>query len=86
MRIVSARDANQGFSRILADVERGETFLITKNGRTVAELRPRPEDPRMDREWLAAHRRLVALVRSWPDRGYRVGPITGDDKHGDAPP
>ncbi len=85
MRVVTVREANQGFSRILAEVETGETILITKNGRTVAELRPHPDDPRMDAEWQAAHRRLVERLRSWPDRDYRVGTITEDDKYGDAP-
>jgi len=85
VRVVSVREANQRFSRILADVEKGETFLITKNGHTVAELRPRPDDPRSDPEWRAAHRHLVDVLRSWPDRGTRVGPISEDDKYGDAP-
>jgi prevent-host-death family protein len=40
MRSVSAREANQGFSKLLADVEAGETVAITKHGRKVAELRP----------------------------------------------
>jgi antitoxin (DNA-binding transcriptional repressor) of toxin-antitoxin stability system len=83
MRIVSVRDANQRFSRILSDVEKGETFLITKNGHTVAELRPRGDDARLDPEWRAAHRRLVDVLGSWPDRGARVGAITEDDKYGD---
>ena len=83
MRVVTVREANQGFSRILADVEKGETFLITKNGHTVAELRPHPDDPRRDPEWQAAHHRLVEHLRSWPDRGYRVGAVTEDDKYGD---
>jgi prevent-host-death family protein len=85
LRVVTVREANQSFSRILAEVETGETILITKNGRTVAELRPHPDDPRMDPEWQAAHHRLVERLRSWPDRGYRVGAISEDDKYGDAP-
>lgn len=84
MRSMTARDANQNFSKILAEVEKGETVLITKNGKTVAELRPRPDDPRDDPEWRAAYDRMVELMRAWPDRGYEVGRITEDDKYGDA--
>jgi prevent-host-death family protein len=85
MRSVTVREANQAFSRILAEVEGGESILITKNGRTVAELRPHPHDPRLDPHWQAAHRRLVEQLRSWPDRGQSIGPITERDKYGDAP-
>jgi antitoxin (DNA-binding transcriptional repressor) of toxin-antitoxin stability system len=84
MRIVSVREANRGFSRILADVEKGETFLITKNGHTVAELRPRADDPRDDPQWQSAHRRLMEVLRSWPNRSYSMGPISEQDKYGDA--
>lgn len=85
MRTTTARDANQNFSKLLAEVESGETILITKNGRTIAELRPRPDDPRADPDWLAAYQRMVELMGSWPDRGYVVGEITENDKYGDAP-
>ena len=84
MRSTTVRDANQNFSKLLAEVEQGETVLITKNGRTVAELRPRADDPRQNAEWRAAYERMLELMRSWPDRGYEVGKITEDDKYGDA--
>ncbi|MDX2238007.1 MAG: type II toxin-antitoxin system prevent-host-death family antitoxin [Hyphomonadaceae bacterium] len=83
MRSTTARDANQNFSKLLAEVERGETVLITKNGRTVAELRPRADDPREDPVWRAAYEEMLRLMREWPDRGYEVGPITKEDKYGD---
>ncbi|HEY5072192.1 MAG TPA: type II toxin-antitoxin system prevent-host-death family antitoxin [Caulobacteraceae bacterium] len=83
MRIVTARDANQNFSKLLAQAEQGETFVITKNGQTVAELRPRAHDPQEDPEWRAAFAAMVALMRSTPATGYRVGKITADDKYGD---
>jgi prevent-host-death family protein len=85
MITLTARDANQNFSRVLAEVEKGETVLITKNGKTVAELRPRADDPRDDPEWQAAFDRMAAVMKAWPDRGYAVGRITEDDKYGDAP-
>jgi prevent-host-death family protein len=85
MRILTAREANQNFSRILAEAERGETVLITKNGKTVAELRPHADDPWQDPTWRAAYDRMVELMRATPATGYRVGEITEDDKYGDAP-
>lgn len=37
---VSLREANQNFSRLMAAVERGEVFAITRRGREVARLTP----------------------------------------------
>jgi prevent-host-death family protein len=85
MKTMTARDANQNFSKVLAQVERGETVLITKNGRTVAELRPRLSDPREDPAWRAAYDRMAALMKAWPETDARAGTITEDDKYGDAP-
>jgi prevent-host-death family protein len=80
MREMSVREANQNFSRLIAEVEKGETVIITKNGRTVAKVVPQP-----DPEWRAAHERLMAFLRSRPDDGYRVGRITEEDKYGPLP-
>jgi prevent-host-death family protein len=83
MRTVSVRTANQSFSRLIAEVEKGETFRVTKNGRTVAEIRPQNDDPREDPEWLRRHDEMIRLMDETPDDGYRVGKITEDDKYGD---
>lgn len=83
VKTMSARDANQSFSKLLAQVETGGTVLIIKNGRTVAELRPRSDDPRDDPDWRAAYDRMIDLMRAWPDTGCRVGQITEDDKYGE---
>ena len=85
MKTITARDANQNFSKVLAEVERGETVLISKNGKTVAEMRPRADDPRQDPVWRANYERMLDLMRQTPATGYRVGKITEDDKYGDAP-
>lgn len=82
---MTARVANQNFSRLLGEVEKGETVLITKNGKTVAELRPRADDPREDPVWRASNERMLELMRAWPVTDYRVGKITEVDKYGDAP-
>jgi prevent-host-death family protein len=85
MKTLTAREANQNFSKVLAEVEQGETVLITKNGKTVAELRPAVEDRTKDPVWRAKYEHMLKLMRETPDTGYRVGKITEDDKYGDAP-
>lgn len=49
MRTVNAREANQQFSALLGQVERGEEVLITKHGRAVAVMTP-PRPPQMSKE------------------------------------
>jgi prevent-host-death family protein len=39
-QLISLREANQNFSRLIAAVERGEMFAITRRGREVAHLTP----------------------------------------------
>jgi prevent-host-death family protein len=85
MLVRSVREANQNFSKLISDVEGGETVLITKNGRTVAEVRPVPEDRMADPAWRAAYDRMAAKLAAKPDRGCRLGDITEEDKYGDAP-
>lgn len=55
---VTARDANQGFSRLLARVEQGARFVVTKNRRPVARIEPAEQD-----EAGAAARRAAARAR-----------------------
>ena len=55
---VTARDANQGFSRLLARVEQGARFVVTKNRRPVARIEPAGED-----DAGAAGRRAAAAAR-----------------------
>ena len=39
---ITARDANQHFSRLLREVAQGKSFVITHRGRSVARLVPEP--------------------------------------------
>jgi prevent-host-death family protein len=44
MRRISATEASRSFSRVLDQAEHGgESFIIERNGRPVAELRPAPK-------------------------------------------
>ena len=59
MRTVSPMTANQEFSRLIRDVERGEHIVITRRGRPIARLIPHGTDKTADPEWKAAHRRMM---------------------------
>ena len=83
MREMTVREANQNFSKVIAEAEAGETIIITKNGKAVAKIVPTPTDRRDDPEWQAAYERMIARLNNKPDTGYRVGTITESDKRGD---
>lgn len=61
MKHVSAREANQGFSRYLAEAEGGEEIVITRRGKPVARLVP--GGPAMTPEKRAAVERALATMR-----------------------
>ncbi len=62
---MSIREAKARFSEAIAAVERGESVLVTKHGRPVAELsQPRSKKKRMN---FAAAQALLA------DRGWPIG-------------
>ncbi len=55
---ISVRDANQGFSKLIARVEKGERFVVTKNNKEVARIEPADTD-----QETRENRRLEALAR-----------------------
>jgi prevent-host-death family protein len=81
MKTITAREANQGFSDLLAQVERGEEVLITKRGKPVAVISPY-RAPAMTPERQAAIDRAIKLMEKglpWPEG---VGPpFTRDEMH-----
>ena len=86
MREMSTRDANQDFSQVIAAAERGETIVVTRNGRPVARITPHPQDRTDDPEWRANFAALQESLRSKRRSGRRVGTISEDDKYGDDRP
>lgn len=62
MKTVSAADANRHFSRILREVDAGQTVVVTSRGRPVAEIRPiaPTEDTNRKAAWEAHFARLDA--------------------------
>jgi prevent-host-death family protein len=78
MKTVSAREANQQFSRLLGEVAGGEEVVITRRGQPVATLSPYRGQP-MTPERAAAIERLMELGRT----GFEMGGIraTRDEMH-----
>lgn len=48
MKSVSTHEAKTHLSRILEEVSKGEVYVITRNGKPVAELRSRPKTRRCE--------------------------------------
>ncbi len=77
MRSISAREANQSFSRVLGDAENGDTIVITRRGKPVAVLAPYASQLSRGRE--QAIERAVALMRKGLPIGNRR--FTRDEMH-----
>jgi antitoxin (DNA-binding transcriptional repressor) of toxin-antitoxin stability system len=80
MPAVTVRELNNNISKALARVEAGETLDITRNGKVVAEIRPKP--PVRDAMWWKAVRESEEFLRK--GLPLHIGKITEDDKYGDA--
>jgi prevent-host-death family protein len=80
MKTVTAREANQGFSDLLAKVERGEEVLITKRGNPVAVLSPY-RTPAMTPERQAAIAHAIELMTKGLDWGEDEPHFTRDEMH-----
>lgn len=80
MGVITVRELNANISKAIARVEAGEVLDIQKNGKVVAEMRPKR--PVRDAEWHAAYQRMMARVEKGMDLGG--GRVTYEDKYGDA--
>lgn len=80
MSALSVRELNSNISKVLARVEAGETLDITRNGKVIAELRPKR--PVRDANWYKTYREMYAAM----EQGIagKIGSITEEDKYGDA--
>ncbi len=64
MGMISIREFNASVSRTLARVEAGETIDITRNGKVIAELKPKTRRKTDDPEWQAAYARLKEIMEN----------------------
>lgn len=79
MGSLSVRELNANISKALARVEAGEVLDISRNGKVIAELRPKA--PVRDAAWQKAYEESVALLRRGLPLG--IGKVTPEDKYGD---
>ena len=82
MGAITIGEFSSDAEQVMARVEAGETLNIVRDGRTVAELRPkgRLKVPVRDAEWHAAVARLKVLMDEGMDLGGEK--ITYEDKYG----
>lgn len=80
MKQIQASMAKAQFAELLDDVERGETVVITRHGKPIAEMRPRSDARREDArramkeiEEMRKHgpRVTVEEILSWRDEGRK---------------
>jgi prevent-host-death family protein len=69
VRTVSLMTANQEFSKLIKEVEQGESFLITRRGRSIARLVPHTADKTADPDWAAAYQRMMARLEEGASLG-----------------
>lgn len=80
MGVMSIREFNANTSAAFAKVEAGETIEVTKNGKVIAEVRPRPKNRLDDPEVRAAVDRMVARFKDGIP-GLK-GPATYEERTG----
>jgi len=78
-RAISLRDANQRFARCIREVEAGEEFVITRNGKPVARLTPVARRRVLTPQQQDAWKRLQEAMEEGWDIG--TGPLDRDALH-----
>lgn len=71
---VSAAEANREFSRLLQDVKKGDTYIVTSHGKPVAKIGPVGEGDRFQEE-----ARIVLFDRLRAKAAVEIGPWTRDE-------
>ncbi len=63
MGVMSIRELNANVSAALAKVEAGETIDVTRNGKVIAEIRPKRKNRMDDPEYRARYEKMLAMMR-----------------------
>ena len=79
MGMISIREFNASVSRTLARVEAGESIDITRNGKVIAELKPKTRRKIDDPEWQAAYIKLKKIMEKGVMSG---GPASYEERTG----
>jgi len=78
---ITLREANQRFSRCVREVEAGEDFIITRNGKPVARLISATGKRALSPEQQAARERALAVMKEgWP---INAGSLNRDELYDD---
>jgi antitoxin (DNA-binding transcriptional repressor) of toxin-antitoxin stability system len=80
MGALSIRELNSNISKALARVEAGETLDILRNGKVIAELRPK--DRKSNEAWRRAYKESVKILKE--GLPGRIGQISEEDRYGNA--
>ena len=77
-KTIGLREANQQFARCVREVEAGEEFVITRDGKPVARLVPASGTRVLTPEQQAALARTLARsAQGWP---INAGPLTPEER------
>ncbi len=80
MKTVTAADANRYFSKLLADVKRGETVVVTSHGTPVAKIVPAEDEASVKRRKEA----WAEMERRWAEqKPMYLGKFNRDDAYDD---
>lgn len=80
MKTVTAADANRYFSKLLADVKRGETVIVTSHGQPVARIVPAEDETTVRRREEAR----AEMLKRWAENPPTpIEPWTRDELYDD---
>lgn len=82
MKTVSATEANRSFAKLLGDVKKGETVVITSHGTPVAQLAP-PGAVIDDLEARRAEARRILFERLRNQPALNLGRVSRDELYDD---
>jgi prevent-host-death family protein len=63
MGVMSIREFNANISKVIAQVEAGEVIELTRNGKVVAEIKPKRANKMDDPEYRAKYEKMLAGMR-----------------------
>jgi prevent-host-death family protein len=82
MAALSIRELNANISKVIERVEAGEVVNVSRNGRVVAEIRPKIVRPVRDGRYWKARKEIERLLNE--GLPLNIGKATLEDRYGDA--
>jgi prevent-host-death family protein len=82
MAALSIRELNANISKVIERVEAGEVVNVSRNGRVVAEIRPKIVRPVRDERYWKARKEMERLLNE--GLPLDIGKATLEDRYGDA--